>query len=168
MDTISSQSWRPATFNSYLEVGIHAVTILRAAYPRSYDLQRLIALDFLLVHTADVGGPENLHPPTPNYSAELIVRRKLIEQGLLLMMTRDLIQREATPEGFKYMAGENAEIFLSSVSTCYLLGLKERAAWLIDELGDLSENDFKGLMRSFFDKWVEEFQQIEVSLGGRL
>ncbi|WP_338328663.1 ABC-three component system middle component 2 [Burkholderia multivorans] len=54
--------------------------------------------------------------------------------------------------------------FLTSVSSSYLLALKDRAAWLVETLGDLTDEQFKGVMRSFFDKWVEEFQQVERSL----
>lgn len=157
---------KPVTFNGPLEAGIRAVAILGAAYPQSYDLQRLVAFDYLLVHTADVGGPNNLHPPTPMQSAEFLVRRKLVEQALLLMMTRNLVEREVTPDGIKYAAGENTTTFLSSVSSHYLLALKERAFWLVNMLGNYTDEEFKGVMRRFFDKWVEEFQQVEQSIGG--
>lgn len=166
MDAIMSQERKPTTFNGPLEAGIRAVSILAASYPRTYDLQRLVALDYLLVHTGDIDGPDNLHPPTPMHSAELLVRRKLVEQALLLMMTRDLVEREVTSEGFKYGAGENAAMFLSSVSSNYLLTLKDRATWLIDALGNHTDEEFKGVMHRFFDKWVEEFQHVEQSLGG--
>lgn len=160
------QERRPATFNGPIEAGIRAVSILGAAYPQSYDLQRLVAFDYLLVHTADVGGPDSLHPPTPTQPAELLVRRKLIEQALLLMMTRDLVQREITSEGIKYSAGENAATFLASVSSAYLSALKDRAGWLIGALGNHTDQEFRGVMRKFFDDWVEEFQHVERSLGG--
>lgn len=156
----------PITFNGPLEAGMRAVSILGAAYPRTYDLQRLVALDYLLVHTGDVDGPANLHPPTPMHSAELLVRRKLVEQSLLLMMTRDLVVREVTSDGIKYGAGENASTFLTSVSSSYLQALNDRAIWLVSAFGDLSDDAFKGVMRCFFDKWVEEFQQIEKNWGG--
>lgn len=157
---------KPVTFNGPLEAGIRAVSILGAAFPQSYDLQRLVALDYLLVHTADVGGPESLHPPSPMHSAELLVRRKLVENALLLMMTRDLVHREITAEGIKYIAGENAATFLESVSSTYLQALKERAGWLVGSLGKYSDLEFKGVMRRFFDDWVEEFQHVERSMTG--
>ncbi|HUW38203.1 MAG TPA: ABC-three component system middle component 2 [Rhodocyclaceae bacterium] len=166
MDEVMNQERKPATFNGPLEAGIRAVSILGAAYPQSYDLQRLVAFDYLLVHTADVGGPESLHPPTPTHSAELLVRRKLVEHALLLMMTRELVQREATNEGIKYSAGENAATFLDTVSSTYLRALKYRAGWLVSALGSHTDQEFKGIMRKFFDDWVEEFQHVERSLGG--
>lgn len=166
MDRVMNQDRKPVTFNGPLEAGIRAVSLLGAAYPQSYDLQRLVAFDYLLVHTADVGGPASLHPPTPIHAAELLVRRKLVEQALLLMMTRDLIQREVTSDGIKYSAGENAATFLSSVSSDYLRALKDRAAWLVDALGRHTDPEFRVVMRRFFDDWVEEFQHVERSMGG--
>lgn len=166
MDEVTAQGRKPVTFNGPLEAGLRAVSILGAAFPQSYDLQRLVAFDYLLVHTADVGGPESLHPPTPMHSAELLVRRKLVEHALLLMMTRDLVQREVTSEGIKYSAGENAATFLASVSSTYLQALKERADWLVSALGRHTDQEFRRVMRRFFDDWVEEFQHVERSMGG--
>jgi hypothetical protein len=166
MDRILKKENRPSTFNSPLEAGIRAVALLGAAFPYTYDLQRLVAFDFLLVHTGDVGGPESLHPPTPYRSAELLVRRKLVEDALLLMMTRDLVQRQVAPDGIKYCAGENAATFLASLSTNYLRALKVRASWLVGSLGHYSDQEFRVVMRRFFDDWVEEFQNIERSIGG--
>jgi hypothetical protein len=86
-------------FNSPLETGIRSVGVLVATYPKAFDLQRLVAFDYLVVHTGDLGGPESLHPELPMRSAELLVRRGLVERGLLLMRSRELIEREANPEG---------------------------------------------------------------------
>jgi hypothetical protein len=156
---------KPDTFNGPLETGLRAVALLGASYPRAYDLQRLVGLDYLLVHTGDVGGPDSLHPPAPLQSAELLVRRVLIERALLLMMTRDLIEREVGPEGIKYVAGENAATFLSSVESEYLTSLKDRAKWLIEVFGSSDEVVFRATMRKLFDHWVEEFQAVESRWG---
>lgn len=156
----------PATFNGPLEAGIRAVFVLAAAYPRSYDLQRLVAMDYLLVHTGDVGGPDSLHPTSPIHSAELLVRRKLVKDALMLMMTRDLVRREITLQGIEFAAGENAAPFLASVTSLYLVALKERAMWLVEAVGGYADQEFKGVMRKFFDDWVEEFQHAEHSMGG--
>ena len=57
MDQVMKQAPQPVTFNGPLEAGMRAVAILAAAYPQTYDLQRLVAFDYLLVHTGDIGGP---------------------------------------------------------------------------------------------------------------
>lgn len=166
MEAVAKQGRGPATFNGPMEAGIRVVAILDVAFPRAYDLQRLVALDYLLVHTGDVGGPDSLHPPTPLQSAELLVRRKLVEDGLLLMMTRDLVRRDVTSGGIKYRAGENTATFMTALTSSYLAALKERAAWLVSEVGDHSDSEFREVMRRFFDQWVEEFQAVERSIGG--
>lgn len=165
MDEVLTQFRKPTTFNGPLEAGLRAVAILGSAHPRSFDLQRLVAFDYLLVHTGDIGGPSSLHPPTPLQSAELLVRRRLIDRALLLMMTRDLVERDFVADGICYRAGENASPFLSSLASDYLRELKKRAAWLVKELGDKDEAAFRAVMRRFFEKWVEEFQAAELSLG---
>ena len=165
MDEAVAGRRKPATFNGPLEAGFRAVAVLSAAHPRSFDLQRLVAFDYLLVHTGDVGGPSSLHPPAPFQSAELLVRRKLVQQALLLMMTRDLVEREFRADGIRYRAGENAIPFLSSLESEYLTALNERAVWLVNALGDHNEQEFRAIMRRFFDHWVEEFQAAERSLG---
>ena len=166
MEKTVARGNRPATFNGPLEAGMRAVAILGAAFPLAFDLQRLVAFDYLLVHTADVGGPESLHPPVPLQSAALLIRRRVVEDGLLLMMTRDLVRREAMPAGLFYKAGESAALFLDSLQTDYLVALKGRASWLVNALGKHSDVEFRGIMHRFFDKWVEEFQATERSLAG--
>ena len=165
MDEVVTRIRKPVTFNGPLEAGLRAVAILGSAHPRSFDLQRLVAFDYLLVHTGDIGGPTSLHPPTPLQSAELLVRRRLVERALVLMMTRDLVERDFVSDGIRYRAGENAVPFLSSLASDYLRQLKQRAAWLVRELGDKDETAFRAVMRRFFEKWVEEFQAAELSLG---
>lgn len=165
MDQEVRRKKKPVTFNGPLEAGIRAVSVLGAAYPRSFDLHRLVAFDYLLVHTGDIGGPDSLHPSAPLQSAELLVRRKLVEQGLLLMMTRELVQRELSSDGIRYRAGENAVPFLSALESLYLTGLKQRAGWLAETFADRPDQEFRNTMRQFFDHWVEEFQTAERSLG---
>jgi len=165
MDQAIADRRKPATFNGPLEAGVRAVAVLGAAFPRSFDLQRLIAFDYLLVHTGDIGGPDSLHPPAPLQPAEFLVRRKLVESALLLMMTRDLVRREARADGLRYAAGENAVPFLDALEGEYLVALKQRAKWLVDALADQTESEFRTIMRRFFGRWVEEFQAAEKSLG---
>jgi len=166
MEAAVKRKQEPATFNGPLEAGIRAVSVLGAAFPQSYDLQRIVAFDYLLVHTGDVGGPESLHPATPLHSTELLVRRRLVEEALMLMMTRELVTREISIDGITYQAGENAATFLASLSSRYLCSLKDRAKWLVDVLGRYPDQEFRAVMRRFFDDWVEDFQNVERSIGG--
>jgi len=164
MDEIASPR-KPLTFNGPLEAGMRAVAILGAGFPQAFDLQRLTAMDYLLVRTHQLGGPEDLHPATPIQAPATEVRRKVVQSALLLMMTRDLVVREAQSHGFLYKAGEAAAPFLNSIRTPYQKERTWRASWLVNYLAAYNDADFNALMRSFFDNWVEEFQTIERSLG---
>jgi hypothetical protein len=153
-------------FNTPLETGLRSVGILAAAFPNGFDLQRLVAFDYLVVHTGDIGGPPSLHPDLPMRSAELLVRRGLVERGLLLMVSRGLIVLQPTVEGIMYYAGEIAETFLASLESRYLGELQGRAQWVVERFGTMQEDVFRTTMSSAFDQWVEQFQESHRSLGG--
>jgi hypothetical protein len=156
---------RNLTFNGPLEAGVRAVAILGAAFPVAFDIERLTALDYLLVRTSKLGGPADLHPRTPIQTPATEVRRKVVQNALLLMMTRELIDREFHPDGICYRAGESATLFLNSLQTPYLVALKERAQWLVDHFKNYTDTAFRDLMRDFYDSWIIEFQNVERSLG---
>lgn len=153
------------TFNGPLEAGVRAVAILGAAFPEAFDIQRLTALDYLLVRTSQLDGPDDLHPEAPIQTPATEVRRKVVQNALLLMMSRELVERELHPDGIKYRAGDSAAFYLNSLQTPYLITLKDRAKWLVEHLKGYSDPEFDALMRGFFDNWVAEFQNVERSLG---
>ena len=158
-------STRILTFNSPLEAGMRAVALLVAAYPQAYDLQRLVAFDYLVVHTGDLGGPESLHPKLPLRSAELLVRRELVSKGLMLMISRNLAERLANPQGISYRAGEMAEAFISTLTAPYLRDLIARAQWVIDNFGSEGDESFRLALKTLVGHWIGEFQAAQKSFG---
>src|SRR5712675_1781111 len=95
-------------FNSPMETGVRATIVLDAVYPRAFDLARVTWLDHLVVHTADIGGPPSLHPDIPQRTGELLVRRRLVEDGLNLMRRLHLVDSNTTKDGILYSAREEA------------------------------------------------------------
>jgi hypothetical protein len=152
-------------FNSALETGVRSLVILTANYPSALDLQRLVDFDYLVVHSGDVNGPESLHPPLPMREGELLVRRKIIESGISLMMSRGFITRIAGAEGIVYQASDYAKPFVDSMATPYMRSLIDRANWVGETFGDMDTTDLHNLIGSFFDKWTTQFQSSQ-SLGG--
>ena len=145
------------TFNGPLEAGVRVVALLGAAFPDMYD--------YLLVRTERLGGPDDLHPHGLIETPATQVRRKVIQNALALMMTRNLVIRTVQIQGIRYRAGETAALFLDSLRSPYLNALKIRARWLVDYLQDYDDAAFQTVMRRFFDNWVVEFQTVERSLG---
>ena len=152
-------------FNSSLESGVRALIILTSIYPQSVDLQRLVDFDYLVVHSGDANGPESLHAPLPMRAGELLVRRSIVESGLLLMMSRGLVERVTTENGIEYMASEIADTFVNSLFTPYLLKLKERARWVADKFGAATEEELHQITKRFFDKWTTQFHASMGAVG---
>jgi hypothetical protein len=148
-------------FNSPLETGVRALILLAEAYPETLDLQRILEFDYLMVHSGDVGGPPSLHPALPLRSGELLVRRQLIERGLLLMMSRGLIERLASGAGLSYQADDAAGPFLDALCADYLKDLKLRASWVISTFGHMSDADIRKALSAIYDQWTREFQLYE-------
>jgi ABC-three component (ABC-3C) system Middle Component 2 len=148
----------PPLFNSPLETGVRAVVVLDAAFPRSFDLAHLTWFDHLVVHTRDIGGPASLHPDIPQRTGELLVRRRLVEEGLNLMRRVHLVDASVTERGILYQAREEASAFTDSLRSDYARELKERASWLADYLNRVSEADIQALIARRIDRWAVEFQ----------
>ncbi|AVQ00328.1 threonine transporter (plasmid) [Ahniella affigens] len=152
-------------FNSPLETGVRALTILVEAHPAEYDLQRLVELDYLVVHSGDAGGPASLHAPLPLRAGELLVRRGLIEKGLALMMSRGLIRRNLTGEGFRYYADDSAGPFISALTTRYARQLRARANWAVNRFDGVPTDDIRRITHRLFERWSSEFQTTKLPGG---
>lgn len=140
----------PSPFNSALETGIRSLAILVASYPKLLDLQRLVEMDYIVVHSGDIkNGPTSLHTPTPMRAGELLVRRDIITKGLRLMMSRNLILLSPQENGFFYIAGENAAPFLDMLTSAYSKDLINRAQWASERFDSFSKKEI--------DEWSNQF-----------
>lgn len=146
------------TFNSPIETGMRALILLAESYPEQLDLQRILEFDYIMVHTGDVDGPPSIHPALPLRSGELLVRRQLIERGLMLMISRGLVSRHATANGFMYQAEDDAGPFLDALTAEYLEDLKNRAMWVVDRFSEMSDHDIRVMLSQTYDQWSREFQ----------
>lgn len=156
---------RPNPFNSPLETGVRSLAILVAAFPAAFDLQRLVEMDYLVVHSGDADGPESLHAPLPLRAGELLVRRGLIEKGLTLMMSRGLVQRIPTDGGFSYVAGETAGPFIISLTADYSRRLNERATWAVDRFQGVPTEEIRRITHRLFERWSSQFQRVQLTGG---
>lgn len=147
-------------FNTPLETGLRSATLLLACYPEICDLQRLVQYDYLLVHSGDVeGGPPSIHPATPNRAGELLVRRSLVEQGLIFMIKKMVIEQTFTGYGIGYLAGEYAPVFIDSLNSNYSKKLRSRAEWVTTRFQSVPNIELSEYMQSKWTKWGAEFVQ---------
>ena len=153
-------------FNSPLETGVRSLAILVGAYPEAFDIQRLVEMDYLVVHSGDADGPESLHAPLPLRAGELLVRRGLIGKGLLLMMSRNLVQRTPSADGFIFHAGEAAAPFIFSLETEYSRKLIARANWAVKTFAGVPTKEVSRITHKLFEGWSSEFQPAQLPGDG--
>jgi len=152
-------------FNSALETGIRSVCILIVNLSNKFDLQQLLAFDHLVVHTGDLeNAPPSLHPNVLQRNGELLVRRQIVEDGLILMEHKRLIEKVITNNGFYYCATELGCVFIESLTNKYIEELNERAQWAVRMYNDSGDRLFSEVFNSAFDRWKNEFQRAEMSV----
>lgn len=145
-------------FNSPVEIGLRSLCVLTSAFPAAYALQRLVVFDYFLVHSDDIeGGPEGLHPQTPHRGGEILVRRGVLQDGLMLYGSRGLVERVYKGGGIFFAATDKSADFLDTLSTDYLKGLRERADWVVDSFGLLDDVDLDAMVRERIGMWGAEF-----------
>jgi hypothetical protein len=158
METLNRQSPQPPQlFNSALETGLRAIVVLEAVYPRQCGLIELTWFDYLVVHSGDAGGPESLHPDLPARAGELLVRRRVVEQGIRLMQRVHLVDEMHLKAGICYVASDDAPSFVDLLQAPYFQYLKERARWVAERFGKIGEEEIKTLINDRIGRWTAEF-----------
>lgn len=144
-------------FNSALESGVRSLFVLAEHFPISCDIERLVDFDYLAVHSGDFDDEyPSLHAPVPTRAGELLVRRDVVERGVLLMASRRLAERHVTSGGFGYRATDEASAFLNSLVTPYSKMLRERAKWVMTEFGTLTRAELRLRISAVFH--VSQFE----------
>lgn len=148
-------------FNSALEYGFRTLFILNGARGHAMDLQRLVAYDYLLVHSGDVDdGPVSLHPAMPHRGTELLVKRDLIHAGLTHMLAKELIQIVFAPQGFLYQATELTTAFIRLLKSSYAMDLVTRADWIVERFGRYTDQQLESFMAENVGRWGAEFDRL--------
>ena len=148
-------------FNTPVETGIRVLVLLAKCVPQALDVNRLVLLDHGLLHSADFGGPESLHPSIPLRSGELGVKRRDLELGLQVMLRAGLVEVLPQDGGIYYRATDGAGNFLALLESEYAARLDDRADWVIGTLGSLPDDqgasrlhgpDSRALAGSFYSR----------------
>ncbi|QDT67923.1 hypothetical protein MalM25_08320 [Planctomycetes bacterium MalM25] len=146
-------------FNSSVELGLRAATILEAIFPRKASLSRLVIYDYLCVHSSDIEeGPESLHPDTPYRSGEILVRRGPLRQGLQLFYSRSLVTTRYQKAGIYYSANDYTGVFLDACDGVYLAALRDRASWVDRRFKTLNDRQLRAYAKRHLGDWGAEFE----------
>ncbi len=137
-------------FNNNIETGLRVLSILNATFPKSYDLQSIVYLDYLTVHSGDISNEiKSLHLPVQNRKGEMFVRREIIYSSLELFISKGLIIRLYLEQGIEYIASESSTTFLESLNEEYTVKLQEMSSWVNEFIQKNKEVELKDYMLSF-------------------
>ena len=135
--------------------------MLSASKQNPIDLQRIVAYDYLLVHSGDIeNGPASLHPAVPRRGTELLVKREAIQAGLNLLLAKELIRIDFAPEGFHYRATELTDAFIGLLQSPYAAALKIRADWIAGRFRAYVDNDLDAYISRNIGRWGAEFETL--------
>lgn len=144
-------------FNTPLEIGLRVLAILNSHSSNSMDVERLMYFDYLSLNTGDIGGEESLHAPVPNRGVQVFARKDLIQRGIAILLSKELIDVQATKFGFNYTVNKNGEKFLSYFDSEYYQLLVTRIAWVVKNFAGFSNEELRGFIREKLQEWGGDF-----------
>ncbi len=145
------------TYNSELEAGLRALIVLEAMYPRACTLTEMTWFDYLTVHSADINGPESLHPDLPARGGELLVRRKLVHSSIQMMQRLHLVDAVYAETGVSYRASEDTPSFVDMLQANYNSRLKDVASWIAERFQGASSDEVEQQVGARIGRWTAEF-----------
>lgn len=152
-----------------VETGLRCLYILDAIYPSASDLQRLVYYDYLLVYSGDVeNGPPSLHPSIPHRGGGWLVRRQMVETGLNLMFSKELIYKHFDDQGINYKATELTKPFLNYLNSGYAQAIKKSARWVAETFQLYTDQALSDFMSQNLGRWGAEFSRESVIRGNKL
>ncbi|EKP7339243.1 hypothetical protein P3888_001620 [Listeria monocytogenes] len=120
--------------NSSLEVSLRILILLRNFSDEQLDIDDILLLDYYILHLNDFDIKLNsIHPSMPNRENEIFVRRESIQQGILLLESRDLIDTNFTPQGITYSSNKFTLLFTDYLESSYASRLKRNIETSIDK-----------------------------------
>lgn len=156
------------TLNSPLELGLRALVVLTASFPRALDVDRLVLMDYCLLHSADFGGPRSVLPAISMRGGELGIKRSVLEHGVQVMARAGMIDVVAATEGLSYRASEAAAPFLRLIRSPFLDRLTEVAGWAVTDFGNLSADGIRERIGLIANQWSEQWTADAFEQGDEL
>ena len=144
-------------FNTPIEIGIRSLVILNEGEQDKVDIERLMYVDYLSLNTFDIGGPESLHAPIPNRGVQVYSKKEIIQKGLVLLLSKELVKLSATEDGFMYSITEAGRKFLEFFQTKYFQDLVSKVKWVNENFKEYSTTELKEYIDTNIQRWGSEF-----------
>lgn len=149
-------------YNSPLELSIRTLIILKSL-GRPIDLDKLMYLDHLALNTEDIDGPPSIHAPIPHRGVQIFARKELIQKGITILLSKELVSVIASPDGIFYQINETGKKFIEYFSTEYFIELSNAIMWVAEKFNTLSTREIKEFVDENLEKWSGEFLTISTN-----
>lgn len=145
-------------FSSPLELGLRSLFILKALSPTTCSIDKLLYLDYLSIYTKDSQvSMDSLHPEYPMRAVELFARRAAMQDGLLIMASKGLIEIKYE-EGIFYSANINTDWFLNCFTGEYTDSLLKKTNLIAKAFKELTDSEIKDFIDRNIKSWGNEFK----------
>lgn len=141
--------------NSPLEVGLRILVVLDVEFPAHRNLDQLLVVDHMALHTEDFGGPGSLHPALPLRSADVGARRESIRRGLELLIHRGLAAADLSDSGIAFLAGETAHGVVGLMESPYVKAYRDKVIWVTENESLESDGQVRERLSSIVESWPE-------------
>ncbi|MDD1505888.1 hypothetical protein PVA17_24550 [Lysinibacillus sp. CNPSo 3705] len=146
-------------FNSSLEVALRILVLLNRAESNNFDIDRLVIFDYFILHRNDIDkNQESIHPPLPHRSSEIIIRRKLVQEGLDVLISRGLISTIYHNTGVFYSANRSTSLFVDLLKSTYFSKLTLVVEWVLSKYGNVSTPMLNKIINENIHIWGGEFE----------
>lgn len=127
-------------FNNQLEIGLRLLSILNEAFPKKINLQSLIYIDYIIIHSGDFDNTtQSIHAPVPYRESEIFIKRNLIKDSLDFLLYKNLVDISYDSDGITYVATEDSTPFLDKLSEEYTRELLIRVKWFFSKYTSTDE-----------------------------
>lgn len=135
------------TFNNRIDIWLRILIVLDAIFPQDVDIEELVYLDYLLVHSWDANWPDSIHPEVPSRWWEIYIKRDIIQESLDLFHHKWLIEVVySSNHGITYKASEYSSPFLEKLNENYSIKLINRGVWLKDKYSTFNLQELKEMV----------------------
>jgi len=145
-------------FNSPIELGLRCMFVLSAFNSLPISIDKLIYLDYFLIHSGDVSKErKSIHPKYPFRSTEIVVKRELLMRALQLLLNKELITVAFSTEGIEYKITDIGTKALEYFESNYSKQIRETSEWLFEKYKDSSDEQMALTITNNLQKWGGEF-----------
>ena len=147
--------------NTPSEIGLRCLFLLQEAYPTSYNVEKIMYLDYLTIYSRDAQILEDsLHPEYPMRELEIFSKQVVFREALLLMASKKLLDITYDEMGIRYKANINTKWILAGIENSYSIELSKKIKIVNKKFQNESENKIRGIIESGAKEREEEITEL--------